>query len=91
MATAGEVLEQMQRLVGIDNATLDAVVDWAAAQRRKHDVKARLLWALVALRDGQTLPLVASNLEEAYAFDSARTTALDLANALLTPHESEAA
>jgi hypothetical protein len=67
----------------------DVVTNWALLDL--DHVAARLLWAAGVATNGQPLPLDANDLEDAYNFDAARPTVLDLATALLTPHESEAA
>jgi hypothetical protein len=75
MGTAGQVLEQLQRLVGIDDTTIDAVVDWACAQRAKSDVRARLMWALLCLREGVSLSLDPRELEQAFTIGMSTRTA----------------
>jgi hypothetical protein len=86
-------LAQLQEHPGMTDATLDAVLDWATAQRFTQDVAPRLRWALEALRQGQTLPHDASDLEDAYGFDVAQAEIAPFVEALAAPmtQEGEAA
>lgn len=77
------------RLREVMRGAADAVLQWAWAQRFTDGVRARLRWALAAAQQGHALPTDAADLETAYRFDV--QNAVEFGQAMLKPHESEAA
>lgn len=82
-APASAALARLEQ-AALTNEEKDAVVDWATSYA-PDGIAARLAWAA---DNGKALPLDASDLEEAYAFDMAAPTVRAFVNALACDAEA---